>query len=84
MGGIFYVVNKTSSPIHVFVSNYTGGTDDSWHIVPENSRQVWYDRTGWETVGIKVLNDGNQRGGVYAPVGSIIFFNGDFKKIEAR
>jgi len=81
--GIFYVVNESASPVEVFVSCYTGG-EDSWLTVDAHDRQVWNHRNGWETVAFKDPRDSSKRGGVYAAVGSVVVFNGDFKKIEAK
>jgi len=80
---IFYVVNDSPCAVEVFVSSYTGG-DDSWLILDPHDRQVWNHRKGWETVAFKDPRDSSKRGGIYAPVGSVVVFNGDFKKIEVK
>ncbi|KAK6510158.1 hypothetical protein TWF481_004872 [Arthrobotrys musiformis] len=76
MVGFIRIANETSSPIHVFVSKYNGGSDD-WFTLQPGGSDIWNRKEGsgggWELVAFRDGDD-TQRVGRYVKVNSSIIF----------
>ncbi|KAJ2999288.1 hypothetical protein HDV02_003221 [Globomyces sp. JEL0801] len=69
--------NLSHHTIEVFVTNYTGGSDE-WFVIHPNAEEQWH-RTGWECL---VVKESGNRVGIYLPEGSKVCYQGQGKQIN--